>query len=150
MGDERGRLWLPGRCAAHLDDGRGALYPFAAETAAYQDPAVKRVAPVGRNGRRVLAVEYYPGGAGPGLARLREELAWACVDELRVCPRIPVDKRHNARIDYPALHRLLDRMERAGKGWGRSRQSVSSRVTTAVETTFQRSETTRTPGGIAA
>jgi acyl-CoA synthetase (AMP-forming)/AMP-acid ligase II len=106
--DGQGRLWLLGRCSARLQDGRGVLYPFAAETAAYQDPAVRRAALVGLHGRRVLALEYYPEGKNPDLGPLREALAWAGLDELRVCPRLPVDKRHNAKIDYPALYRLLE------------------------------------------
>ena len=28
-------------------------------------------------------------------------------DEVRVLRQIPVDRRHNAKIDYPALYRLL-------------------------------------------
>jgi hypothetical protein len=38
---------------------------------------------------------------------LRESLRWATLDEIRVLKRLPVDKRHNAQIDYPALNRLL-------------------------------------------
>ena len=110
--DERGRLWLLGRCSARIEDGRGRVYPFAVETAAYQDPAVRRAALVGRSGRRILALEYYERRANPDLASLRESLAWAGVDEVRVCPHLPVDKRHNAKIDYPALHKILDQMER--------------------------------------
>ena len=105
--DEQGRLWLLGRCSARIEDGRGALYPFAVETAAYQHPAVRRAALVGRAGRRILALECQE-RAPP---ELREALAWAGLDEVRVCPRLPVDRRHNAKIDYPALHKLLDKME---------------------------------------
>jgi acyl-CoA synthetase (AMP-forming)/AMP-acid ligase II len=108
--DPRGRLWLLGRCAARIEDDRGALYPFAAETAAYQDPAVRRAALVRRHGRRILALEFFQTGTSSDLAPLRDALAWACLDDLLVFPRIPVDKRHNAKIDYPTLHQLLDRM----------------------------------------
>jgi acyl-CoA synthetase (AMP-forming)/AMP-acid ligase II len=107
--DGSGRLWLLGRCAARVRDGRGELYPFAAETAVYQDPAVRRAAAVGHRGRRVLAVEYYDGRGAIDPAALKETLAWAGVDEVRVCRTIPVDGRHNAKIDYPRLYALLDR-----------------------------------------
>jgi acyl-CoA synthetase (AMP-forming)/AMP-acid ligase II len=106
--DGQGRLWLLGRCSARIEDGRGALYPFAVETAVYQDAAIRRAALVGRAGRRVLALEYYDGQAKPDLASLRSSVAWAGLDEVRVCAHLPVDKRHNAKIDYPALHKLLD------------------------------------------
>ena len=104
--DDRGRLWLLGRCVARIDDARGELYPFAAETAVYQDARVKRAAVVGHNGRRLLAV---------GVVRRRRSratwkrsaqiLAWARIDEVRVWPPVPVDNRHNAKIDYPAPFR---------------------------------------------
>jgi acyl-CoA synthetase (AMP-forming)/AMP-acid ligase II len=110
--DPDGRLWLLGRCAARIQDERGDLYPFAAETAVYQDPRIHRAAMVGRGGRRVLAVEFYDDRDPPALDALRDHLAWTHLDEVRVCARIPVDKRHNAKIDYPNLYRLLDQMAR--------------------------------------
>lgn len=107
--DERGRLWLLGRCAARIHDARGDLYPFAAETAVYQDARVRRAAMVTHRGKRVLAVEFYEGQAGTDLDALRAALAWTQVDEIRPCRRIPVDRRHNAKIDYPSLYRLLEK-----------------------------------------
>jgi acyl-CoA synthetase (AMP-forming)/AMP-acid ligase II len=109
--DSRGRLWLLGRCAARIRDDRGELYPFAAETAAYQDLAVKRAAAVAHRGRRVLAIEYYDGRGTSDLSALNEALAWAQFGELRVCRGIPVDNRHNAKIDYPRLQVLLDQTD---------------------------------------
>jgi acyl-CoA synthetase (AMP-forming)/AMP-acid ligase II len=108
--DGSGRVWLLGRCAARIEDRHGVVYPFAAETAAYQDARVRRAALVARQGRRLLAVEFYEQGTAVDLAPVRTALAWAHLDEIRVCKRIPVDKRHNAKIDYPALHGLLDRL----------------------------------------
>ncbi len=105
--DEAGRLWLLGRCSARIDDEHGRLYPFAAEVAAYTDPQVKRTALVALGRRRVLVLEFYERQANPDLGPLKERLAWAHVAEYRVCDRIPVDKRHNAKVDYPALRRLL-------------------------------------------
>jgi acyl-CoA synthetase (AMP-forming)/AMP-acid ligase II len=105
--DKDGRLWLLGRCVARIRDACGDLYPFAAETAVYQDAGVKRAAVVAHKGRRLLAVEYHD---GPGnTEQLRAALAWAHIDEVRVCKRVPVDARHNAKIDYPALYKMLDR-----------------------------------------
>ncbi|HKB40059.1 MAG TPA: AMP-binding protein [Gemmataceae bacterium] len=106
--DDSGRLWLLGRCVARIHDDRGELYPFAAETAVYQDPRIKRAAVVAHEGRRVLAVEFYDGRRGD-LDALRESLTWTRLDEVRVLKQVPVDKRHNAKVDYPALHRLLER-----------------------------------------
>jgi acyl-CoA synthetase (AMP-forming)/AMP-acid ligase II len=125
--DEVGRLWLLGRCAARIDGGseasrdgerggdggKGALYPFSVECAVREIPGVRQAALIALDGRRVLALELEPGAPSelPGRVEriVREELAWAAIDALRVLPRLPVDKRHNAKIDYPALRRLMQR-----------------------------------------
>jgi acyl-CoA synthetase (AMP-forming)/AMP-acid ligase II len=107
--DEHGRLWLLGRCVAKIRDTRGDLYPFAAETAVYQDPEVRRAAMVAHRGKRILAIEYYDARKQPDLSVLRTLLGWTMLDAVRVCRKIPVDKRHNAKIDYPALYEMLDR-----------------------------------------
>lgn len=106
--DGDGRVWLLGRCSARIEDRHGVLYPFAAETAVYQDARVRRAAMVAHRGRRILAVEFHDTTATSDVSSLREALAWTNFDDLRVCKRIPVDKRHNAKIDYPALNRMLD------------------------------------------
>src|SRR5690606_13620726 len=45
--DDRGRLWLLGRCAAHVRDERGGFYPFSIECAAVETLGVRRAAAVG-------------------------------------------------------------------------------------------------------
>lgn len=106
--DAEGRLWLLGRCSARIEDHHGVVYPFAVETAVYQDRGVRRAALVAHRGRRVLAVELFDENTSLHLEAMRDALAWAHVDEVRPCRTVPVDKRHNAKIDYPALYRLLD------------------------------------------
>jgi acyl-CoA synthetase (AMP-forming)/AMP-acid ligase II len=100
--DERGRLWLLGRCGTQVDGASGALYPFAVECAASQFPGVRRSALFeDANRRRVLAVEG--NGSLPGLDELEESLSWAKLDSIRPVRGIPVDARHNAKVDYTAL-----------------------------------------------
>ena len=53
--------------------------------------------------RRLLVVEQQ----GNDLNDLRDALAWADIDEICMLKTIPVDKRHNAKVDYPALSKLL-------------------------------------------
>lgn len=103
--DARGRLWLMGRCAARVQDERGTLYPFAVECAASQFPGLRRSALLSHAGRRVLVVE--PDGAGLDAEKLQNSLAWAGLDEIRPLAHIPVDRRHNAKVDYPALRRRV-------------------------------------------
>jgi hypothetical protein len=42
----------------------------------------------------------------------KSKLAWAHIDRLLVLPRIPVDRRHNGKVDYPGLDRILKGLER--------------------------------------
>lgn len=60
---------------------------------------VRRTAKVALNGRRVLVVEA---ARDDQLStELAAAVAWAQVDEVRFMDALPVDKRHNAKIDYP-------------------------------------------------
>lgn len=106
--DREGRLWLLGRCAARIADQRGTLYPFAVECAVSAQPGVRRAAVVSWRGQRVLVLEFDRSGPVPDLAAIRQSVAWAKLDAVRVYDSLPVDKRHNAKIDYPALRRLLE------------------------------------------
>lgn len=107
--DGEGRLWLVGRSAARLADRRGVLYPLGVEMVACQDPRVRRAALASHAGRRILALESDSLWTQPDLPELARRLEWAELDELRLYRRLPVDKRHNAKIDYPRLCRLLER-----------------------------------------
>lgn len=112
--DAHGRLWLMGRCSAKIQDAAGTVYPFAVECGAQEIDGVRRAALVARNGGRVLVVEIEPAAmsasaSGAVAATLRQELAAANLADIAIVPEIPVDSRHNAKIDYPALHKLLAR-----------------------------------------
>ena len=50
---------------------------------------------------------FFDGQSEQNLTTIRSDLQWTNLDEIRVCKRIPVDKRHNAKIDYPALYEML-------------------------------------------
>jgi olefin beta-lactone synthetase len=102
--DTQGRLWLLGRASAKIEDDRGVLYPFAVECAAQQITGVRRAAVLRLDRRRILAVEMAPPATSP---RILDALAAARLDEVRVLRAIPMDKRHNAKVDYIALRRIL-------------------------------------------
>ncbi len=110
--DTQGRLWLLGRCTAQIKDGRGTLYPFTVECAVSSNPAIKRAAVASVHGRRVLALELREHAPFPGKEALNRAIAWAGFDAIQIYRHLPVDKRHNAKIDYPALTRLLARSAR--------------------------------------
>ena len=105
--DDHGRLWLLGRCAARVEDAHGILYPYAVECIAHHQPGVHRAAIISHRGRRILVIQPDVSRADLELFSLRQRLAWAHVDEIQVHKHLPVDGRHNAKIDYPALHNRL-------------------------------------------
>jgi acyl-CoA synthetase (AMP-forming)/AMP-acid ligase II len=108
MLDERGRLWLQGSCAARIDDAYGRLYPFAVECVAMTLDEVRRAAVVAHGGERWLIVEASCAREGESLQQsLRAATAWAHIERIQFMDAIPVDRRHNAKIDYSALRRRL-------------------------------------------
>lgn len=109
MLDAQGRLWLLGRAAALVKDARGVLYPFAVECAAMHHPNVRHAALVEQDGRRYLAVELRDRHDAASLSALRESLAWAAIENIYAYPKIPLDRRHNAKVDYAALRELIRR-----------------------------------------
>lgn len=104
--DIHGRLWLMGRASAVIHDNRGTIFPFAVECAAGSQPHVYRSALLGHAGRRILFVQP-DRGARIDMQNLEEKLAWAMIDEFRLTREIPVDHRHNAKVDYTRLTRLI-------------------------------------------
>jgi olefin beta-lactone synthetase len=108
--DEVGRLWLLGRCAGKIQDERGTLYPFAVECAAMQTASIRRAALAAVGKRRVLAVE----ARGPiSTDAILSSLSWAHLDEVVQVEYVPVDKRHNAKVDYVALAEKLRTVRQA-------------------------------------
>lgn len=101
--DEHGRLWLLGRCQAKLVlQAGGTIYPFGVETTALTHEQVTRAAFVRCNDRNILVIELASESFDSQLLSKLDS-----VDEVRVVSGIPVDKRHNSKIDYVALGKLL-------------------------------------------
>ena len=107
--DAKGRLWLLGRAGAAIQDGRGTIYPFAAECAASQLEWIERSALTSLNGERLLAVQLAPRAPADAERRVLETLPWAHLDRVVRLPRIPVDRRHNAKVDYSSLDKEIKR-----------------------------------------
>ncbi len=104
--DEHNRLWLLGRSSAVLQDNKGTLYPFALECAVSHLAYVKRSAVVLHKGKRLLLIES---DEAFNKQVLLKDFAWAKLDAVHKM-QLPVDKRHNAKIDYPALKEKLERL----------------------------------------
>ncbi|WP_189008977.1 AMP-binding protein [Deinococcus roseus] len=99
--DQQGRLWLLGRCSAKVQDSKGTLYPFSVEVAAQHHTAVKRAALTAQDGKRVLWVQWKD---PEDLSGLKKMLEWASLDDIRSIAKIPLDRRHNAKVDYTRLN----------------------------------------------
>lgn len=107
--DRQDRLWLLGRCSARIEDIHGTLYPLAVECAAHHQSRVRRAAVVSHKNQRILLVEPRDPGAEIDFSLLKQTLAWAHIERVHSLSHIPVDKRHNAKVDYEALYNVLDR-----------------------------------------
>lgn len=110
--DETGLLWLAGRVNTIVVRGEKNLYPVFVETMAEALPFVRRAALIGMpdsklGERSVLIVEFAENSPKPKdwvnqLRALCGEHGWA-LDEIRAARRLPVDARHNSRLDYKRL-----------------------------------------------
>lgn len=124
--DVAGRLWMVGRCGARVDDAHGSMYPLSVEVALSFQPGAPRAALVGWQSKRVLVLEADAGGRRDTLATLLATIPWARVDEIALVRRIPVDRRHHAKVDYRELRRALEQ----GAAFGRVPASeVAARAT---------------------
>jgi acyl-CoA synthetase (AMP-forming)/AMP-acid ligase II len=99
--DHSGRLWLAGR----VGDEAGGRHPLLVEAAAEAYPWVRRAAMVEPDGSVVLACEVRDPPEG-WRDRLRVKLD---VDDVVEVRRIPVDPRHNAKVDRKSVRAMLAR-----------------------------------------
>ena len=104
--DEQGRLWLAGRANAKISDARGQIYPFSVECAALEFPGVARCALIEHRTKRVLCVQWRD---NPQAESLITTLSWANLDEVRNVSSLPMDARHNAKVDLKKLRAMLER-----------------------------------------
>jgi acyl-CoA synthetase (AMP-forming)/AMP-acid ligase II len=117
--DERGRLWLVGRVKNRVVRAGAELHPLQIEPLIDALPFVARSALIGLHNTRlgqkaVLIVEPTEKNL---FGRLYSRSHWESqiikichergfpIDEVHFCRRIPVDPRHNAKIDHALLRR---------------------------------------------
>lgn len=104
--DEFGRVWLVGRCVAAIERvGRSTIYPFGIECAAMSHAGVRHCALVDHQQKVSL---FYEGELDElELQALEASMQELGVEQVQQLPMIPMDKRHNAKVDYPALRAKL-------------------------------------------
>jgi acyl-CoA synthetase (AMP-forming)/AMP-acid ligase II len=110
--DEEGRLWVVGRVSQRVRGAQGPLFSLLCEPIFDAHPKVKRSGlvgvPDGASEQAVLCVEARP---NVDLSSLREELLALAgkhavtreVREVLFIDRLPVDPRHNSKIERPKL-----------------------------------------------
>jgi acyl-coenzyme A synthetase/AMP-(fatty) acid ligase len=120
--DEQGRLWIEGRVQHLIHTSSGTVTPVPLEIAAESVAGVVRAGAVGVGPagvqQVVLVLEIADGtlrrGGGPAPAALAAEVRAAvspqAVAAVWVTERLPVDIRHNAKIDRTALGRQMERV----------------------------------------
>jgi acyl-CoA synthetase (AMP-forming)/AMP-acid ligase II len=106
--DSSGRLWLLGRCSAALSDYRGTVYPFQVEYAVSAMRGVRRAALIEKDRDRVLVLETSGREFRNHCVEAAKCVARFEIDRIVTVYRIPLDRRHDAKVDYPALAELLD------------------------------------------
>lgn len=117
--DAQGRLWFAGRVAHVVHTADGPLHSVPCEEVLNRHPAVRRCALVGigppGTQRPVLVVETrQPARLDPPLraellARAAADPRTRTIRTLLEHPRLPVDPRHNSKIDREALGRWAAR-----------------------------------------
>jgi len=105
--DDDAVLWLLGRATGQVQDSRGSLQPLVVEAAAMEHPAVERCALMSISGQRVLVVQPSHLAQGSWREVLLAQLSWCHLDRIITVAKLPLDRRHHAKIDYPALRRLV-------------------------------------------
>ena len=105
--DDRGQLWLVGRCNAAIRDDRGEVYPFQVEYAVSAIPGIRRAALLADNGKRLLVIETGNRPFAVDFSKIARCVADRNIDRIVTVRHIPVDKRHGAKIDYPALRLMM-------------------------------------------
>ncbi len=106
--DAKGRLWLVGRCAAAIHDARGTVYPFQVEYAVSAVTGINRAALISDQGKRMLVLETSAREFTSDCIKAAHCIADKQIDSIVTVGRIPMDRRHDAKVDYPALKRLLE------------------------------------------
>lgn len=106
--DEDGRVWLLGRCSAAVRIDNHPCYPFAIEAALDGCAGIERCALLEHREVAVLVVEC----PGPVPIEVRRRAADFGIHQVIAVANLPMDRRHQAKIDYPALRASLVRSSR--------------------------------------
>lgn len=100
--DAEGRVWLLGRCAEKLPDRGGPVYPFAIECALREIYPGIRTAAINWQNQRTLVL-----GKKCDSPEIRKSAELLGIEQLVFLDSLPLDRRHQAKIDYRKLREAL-------------------------------------------
>ncbi|NJM38043.1 MAG: AMP-binding protein [Akkermansiaceae bacterium] len=111
--DSGGRVWLLGRCAERLPafpaadhlPGDALRYPFAIECALREIFPEIRMAALDWENKRTLVIGRKC--AGEEAAEIGSHAKELGMEQIIFLDAIPLDRRHQAKVDYPALREIL-------------------------------------------
>lgn len=108
--DAEGRLWLTGRLNHVVETDQGPLFPVPVETPLHDVPGVQRAVLLGMEGEAWIVIQLAP-GASESHIRLQVEAIVRDQPIARIVfhPKLPVDPRHNTKVDLGLLRRELQR-----------------------------------------
>jgi acyl-coenzyme A synthetase/AMP-(fatty) acid ligase len=123
--DQTGRLWIEGRMGDVVATADGPVTPVGIEQAVSALPEIAETAavavgPIGTQQLIVVVVPVdrrrRPDLADEALAdRVRAEVGAADVAAVLVAASLPVDKRHNSKIDRPRIARWAENVLAGGR-----------------------------------
>jgi acyl-CoA synthetase (AMP-forming)/AMP-acid ligase II len=116
--DGEGNVWIEGRMVHVIRSARGSITPVPLEIAAEALPNVVRAAAVGVGPtdvqQIVMVVETVNGTEGPADTELtlavRVALAPLTIASVWITKRLPVDVRHNSKIDRTAVSQNMTKI----------------------------------------
>ena len=116
--DGEGNVWIEGRMVHVIHSSRGSITPVPLEIAAEALPNVVRAAAVGVGPtdveQIVMVVETVNGTEGPADTELthavRQALAPLTIASVWITQKLPVDIRHNSKIDRTAVSQRMSKI----------------------------------------
>jgi acyl-CoA synthetase (AMP-forming)/AMP-acid ligase II len=113
--DPENRFWIAGRVHSTIHHRSGLIHPQLVEQAAKgEDERIRRIAVIGLDGKAVLVIETDAGDDLKEDVKARLAAAGLQVDEIVLTREpLPVDPRHNSKIDYGRLRERLKGVEKS-------------------------------------
>ena len=105
--DDQGRLWLLGPESASFTGARGRCHPLTVDAALSDHRDVVRATLMQEDDRALLVIEPRRPLGPDDVAAIAASVPWAGAQEVVLLDHLPMDRRHQAKIDHPALRALL-------------------------------------------